>query len=140
MSNTYTAAFAEVIEQDHLSPLVPASWDNFLTSLTDSEALDKLIETDDCSILDRFAAYIENNDPFPPANNPILIAYKNLQKAFKKKTRLDLYISYHDSAERGDKGDDVDGAFWTVEGMYQLSPAGRKMKRFVTRKHWVNFS
>jgi hypothetical protein len=64
-------------------------------------------------------------------------AYFSLVEAFELKTGLDLSI--HDSGDEGDIYDDVDGAFWCMDGMYQLTPAGEAMKDNVQRKRWVDF-
>jgi len=63
--------------------------------------------------------------------------FENLRKAFEKKTRLQLFIGYHDCENDGDRYDDVDGTYWNVSGMYQLTPAGKKMKKYVERKYFV---
>lgn len=62
-----------------------------------------------------------------------------LTKAFEKKTRLSLSIAYHDSESEGDRYDDVNGIYWCVGNMYQLTSAGKKMKKYVDRKMFVQF-
>ena len=41
--------------------------------------------------------------------------------------------------EREDRGDEVDGVFWKVEGVYVLSPAGEKYKDKINRAFWTEF-
>ncbi len=66
----------------------------------------------------------------------IRLAYEQLQTKFKEYTGLGLYIHYH-SAE--DKGDEVDGTFWEVDGVYTYSLAGEKYKDKITTKGWTVF-
>ena len=63
-------------------------------------------------------------------------AYDKLCKAFKEKTGLELFARYHNGEDRGD---DVDGFFWSVEGAYILSPEGEKYKDKIERKFWTIF-
>ena len=64
----------------------------------------------------------------------IVKAYEELCKSFQKATGLSLYLNYH-SAE--DRGDEVDGYFWSVGGVYIYSPAGEKYKKEITHKSWT---
>ena len=66
----------------------------------------------------------------------VLNAYDDLCVAFEKKTGLELEIKYH---EADDRGDEVDGFFWAVEGVYVFSPAGEKYKDKIKRKFWTEF-
>lgn len=62
-------------------------------------------------------------------------AWKRLLSAFKKATGLKLYVGYYNDDDGGPY-DDMDAVYWHVGGMYQLTEAGKKMKRFVTRKNF----
>tara|TARA_Y100000310_G_scaffold56232_1_gene51599 strand:+ start:30195 stop:30602 length:408 start_codon:yes stop_codon:yes gene_type:complete len=66
----------------------------------------------------------------------IIKAYDTLFQAFQKKTGLDLQLKYHD---KEDRGDEVDGHFWAVDGVYILSPAGEKYKDEIERKFWTTW-
>ena len=59
-----------------------------------------------------------------------------LADAFVRETGLILHLLYHESQDRGD---DVDGAFWEVDNVYILSPAGEKYKNKIERKFWTVF-
>jgi len=70
-------------------------------------------------------------------------ALETLKAAFAKatavgKSHLDLSIGYHDPDD-GDRYDEVDGVFWAFDGLYQLSPAGKKFGTEVQRKFFVTF-
>jgi hypothetical protein len=63
-------------------------------------------------------------------------AYDAICKEFQEITGLGLEIRYHEAEE---KGDEVDGVFWEVTGVYQLTPAGQKHKGNITRKFWTTW-
>lgn len=64
----------------------------------------------------------------------IVNAYENLCFKFQEKTDLTLDLCYH---AKEDRGDEVDGHFWAVGGVYVLSKAGEKYKDRIERKHWT---
>lgn len=65
--------------------------------------------------------------------------YKSLLDAFKKNTGLSLELMYHDSDNDGDRYDEVNGWFWSVEGVYTYTPAGKKYAEKIQRSTWVLF-
>jgi len=65
-------------------------------------------------------------------------AYYNLCEAFEKKTGLELGVGYHNSDD-GDIYDEVTEVYWYVNGMYQLTPAGKKMQKYVETQSFVTF-
>ena len=65
----------------------------------------------------------------------------NLKKSFNKKTKLTLYFDSYDE-EGGDRYDnpgDKDGCIFCVDGMVQLTPAGKKFKDIVTQHQWTQY-
>jgi hypothetical protein len=66
-------------------------------------------------------------------------AYDDLVKEFNKVTGLELSYGYHDSSNDGDRYDDIDGFYWSVEGVYQLTKAGKKYSKIIDRKLFVTF-
>jgi hypothetical protein len=67
----------------------------------------------------------------------ILDAFHELCMTFQDKTQgLELNLRYH---TKEDRGDEVDGKFWQVEGVYVLSEAGKNHIKKVTRKFWTNW-
>lgn len=124
MGMGYGANFAEVIEEKNLKKLCPKTFEAFMDSLqTTSTSLDEVAQ---------FEAYDDLDEA-------VKTAFIDLQIDFNKKTGLELSMGYHDADGEGDRYDDVDGAFWTVEGMYELTPAGKKIGGLVSRKFWVTF-
>jgi len=65
-------------------------------------------------------------------------AFKEVQEEFEKKTGLTLGLSYHDG-EQGDCYDEVRNEYFYVDGMYELTKAGKKIGKKVQRKLFVNF-
>lgn len=53
-------------------------------------------------------------------------------------TGLELYLDYHDPDD-GDMYDEVNGVMWCVDGVYQLTEAGKIHHKQIQRKGWVSF-
>ena len=66
----------------------------------------------------------------------VLNTYDGLAMAFLKATGLDLSIRYKDHEDRGDE---VDGVFWEVDGVYERTTAGKKYEKQIERRFWTNF-
>ena len=67
----------------------------------------------------------------------LIDAYDKLCMTFQDKTQgLELSIRHHDKESRGDE---VDGVFWQVEGVYVLSEAGKLHKDSIERKFWTTW-
>ena len=123
----YGANYADLIEQDELNKIVDGK-------------VDKLIEVLD-NDLEIFAMDIQydgddlEEDLFFKAEK----IYHEIQEDFQNKTGLELELSYHSQEDDGDRYDNVDGAYWQVYGMYELSEAGKKMQSVVSRRFYVTF-
>ena len=63
-------------------------------------------------------------------------AYESLQKDFLAMTGLELGTVYHDAEEQSDE---LDGGSFSVDGVYQLSTAGKKHIKDITRLHRTTF-
>lgn len=94
---------------------------------------------DSVEMLDDVARDIYYNLNELGENSEVYKKYIQLCESFKVKTGLDLFIGFHDSGDDGDRYDDVDGVFWGVDGMYELSEAGKRMKQYITHKSFVMF-
>jgi len=69
--------------------------------------------------------------------------YSDLCKEFEEKTGgLTIELYYHDP-DNGDGDDDVQGAFWVIEGVSTLTPEGEKLKALaggdLEFSRWVEF-
>lgn len=68
----------------------------------------------------------------------VVAAWKALAWRFQQRTGLELGVDYHDP-EDGGPYDEVEGVFLFVEGMYEVSPAGRPFVGVIERRSWVTF-
>ena len=59
--------------------------------------------------------------------------WKSLQESFLQNTGLSLYCVYHNAEDRGDE---IDGGYFAVDGVYGLTEAGKKFKNYITTKSW----
>jgi len=119
------------------------------TVTMDEKEIDKIVggliselkkKLDWCGLtLIEFFEFVEFYNTFPITNefNPEEIEeleevsknlYETIQKEFRNKTNLELFLNYHNSDEYGSTYDDVNGYFWEIGGAYTHSPAGKKLK------------
>ena len=118
-------AYADVIEETNVKKFCPKEYNDFMDAVGND--------------YDEFGRNAECNDLKRNHSKEQIAAYEKLQVAFEKKTGLDLNVAYHNSEDEGDRYDDVDGIYWYVNGMYELTPAGKKMEKYVERKNFVQF-
>jgi hypothetical protein len=150
MSTSPGGAYADVIAQEKVKELCPEEFEAFLVALRESEVVSDEMSPEDGD-LDRIQyvtqQYLMFDDHCPPE---IDAAWQALVTRFAEVTRdeaafggstpgLKLFIGYHDSESSGGAYDGVDGVYWVVDGMYELSSAGRKCQEFVERKHFVQW-
>jgi len=127
MSMGYGSNYADVIEKSEVDKICDEASAILLAELlADGMTFDELAKLTD----------IEDYAEIP---DPILKAYETLQEQFEKFTGLSLGLGYHDVDESGDCYDDVDGGYFWVDGMYELTEAGKKYKNIVDRKCFVTF-
>lgn len=125
MGMGYGANFAEVISSTHLAQIVGVDkMKRFATEL------DKADSSEYNFVIDGY----QN-----PEHTEIEEAYTDIVETFNKVTGLEIYLNYHDSGDNGSRYDDVDGPFWSVDGMYQLTEAGKKYRDVVNRAFYVTF-
>ncbi len=132
MSSGNYANFAEVVENEFVKEQCPETYDMFLILLDEADISFDTV----AACLDEYAGIDSIDNTTERQEEEIRTLYKNLQTEFEKKTGLTLGIRYHNAEERGD---DVDGTFWEVDGVYVYSPAGKKFKNKIERKIWVTF-
>jgi hypothetical protein len=127
MGMGYGSNFAEVIDQEKLKKLVPKELKEFL----------EVCEEDDTNF-EEVAELIQRDD-FDNISVKVQEKYLKLRAAFTLKTKLTLELHYHNSDDEGSCYDDVSGVYWSVDGMYELSPAGKKLSKIVERKFFVTY-
>ena len=128
MGMGYGANFAYTISIENMRKFFP----------NEMAKLEKEIEEEDKD-LDYFFRYV---DEFEDA--PVMLALKKLQKAFEDFTRvgdecLTPYPAFHDSVEEGDRYDDVDGAFFDIDGAEKLTEPAKKFADYLEKSFWVTF-
>jgi len=135
MSQATYACYADTVEESFVIETCPQ----------EVEALNAILEyngfdLDTLACCARYCDDIEGELSLTMDNEELIQAiletYDALCNAFRSKIGLELSIKYHC---KEDRGDEVDGRFWEVEGVYILSPAGKKHEKSITRKFWTTW-
>lgn len=126
------ASYADTVEAEFVKEMCPIEFDDFLVALDENdisrEDFAQALESDN---LRNISSCTEGQ-----AQN-VEKAWVKLYDAFKEATGgLELGMGFH---EANDRGDEVDGYFFTVDGVYVLSPAGKKYNDKIIRKSWTVF-
>ena len=128
MGMGYGANYADVMETKDVQELCPEAWDKFVAAI---EKVEDLAGIEDVAHMIYFDQLDDDDD--------LALALKCLQSAFNHVTGLDLQLGYHDHDECGDRYDEINGHYWSVDGMYELTDAGLKFDDKVKRKSFVTF-
>ena len=114
MSSGFAGAHADVIEFEGKGSVMEIVPDEGL-------AFEKAVNESDLGSIEEFARSVEQDDE--ALDDIVIEAWNNLTTSFNLKTGLDLGIGYHDCDNGGDCYDEVDGAYFFVDGCYVKSPA-----------------
>ena len=141
MSMGYSAGMADVITEAAIKKICPKEFNAFKSLLAkykvDFENLAKAMDNYSDEIFIGVELSPEDEEKVKTSFDR---AFKFLRAAFKKQSGgLELNLAFQDSNESGDRYDEINGAYWWVDGMYQLTPAGKKYRRSVERKFFVHF-
>jgi hypothetical protein len=134
MSMSTSASFAETVTNEFVTKTCPDEMAGLLKVLAEND-----YDIDRLAMTSTFGGDIQGElemDLDEDVALLILNTYDGLAMAFLKETGLDLSIRHN---EKDDRGDEVDGMFWEVDGVYELSAAGKKYKGDITRKFWTDF-
>jgi hypothetical protein len=135
----YGAGYADVITSRSLNKICPNEYKIFndlikKTKVDLSTLVEFITQDQDLNLL----SHIKDDDKASELQGKIVDAWVNLQSAFHKNTQgLGLGMAYQDPDGSG--YDEVTGFYYTVGGMYQLTPAGKKLSKIVNRKFFVTF-
>jgi hypothetical protein len=130
MSHGTAAAYADVIDEEIVDKFCHKELTEF------KEAVDKYSDMGEVAWRAGFEGGLEDlADELD--NREILDCFETLAEMFEAGTGLELCLGFHDSEMDGSGYDQVDGIYWAVGGMYELTPAGKKMEQYVQRKQWV---
>ena len=147
MSSGYGAGYADVIEEKHLKKICSLTLKAFNKAVSDAGAdlgqVATAIEYNDANDIDLDL----DDDKLNAAREAIIKAWKKLEADFHKKTGLELGMGYHSSENNGDCYDDIDGAYFSVRGYWQVTPAGKRLEKkygskkseVVTRQFFVQY-
>ena len=122
-------SYAECIEKELLEKLCPLEYRIFMDTLKASNVtFDNF-----CQVV--YEGFDEAfDDGTEEQAEAVFDAYEKLQTAFVVITALALEVVYN---EKDDRGDDLDGGSFSVDGVYQLTPAGEKFQDSIRRKWWT---
>lgn len=120
MSMSNCACHADTVEIDFVKEQCPKEWEDFNSALLEDDIT-----------FDHFCIMKTGEDELDEA---IEDAYDALCKAFNKVTGLELGVVHH---EAEDRGDELDGGSFSVEGVYGYTTAGEKHKSSIERLYWT---
>jgi hypothetical protein len=126
MGMGYGANLVDIVNSDFVKKTCPKEY----------KVLEALIEEDEMGGMDGFAQECRFEDYQTDEQEQ---AVKNLQNTFEKKTGLSIVLSYHDQQDEGDRYDEIDGAFWAVLNVWEMSDAGKKNKKHLEQRSFVTF-
>lgn len=124
MGMGYCACFDLVVSEDSVKKICEEEYN----------ALNKVLSKYNVS-WNSFAYAIRYDDNIADVSEDemeeILFSYRQLVKRFKANTDFTIDISYHDSSEEGDRYDEVDGCFFTINfgEFYEMTPFAKKAKQ-----------
>jgi hypothetical protein len=133
MGMGYAGNVADVIDSNDLN--------NITKGLVNE--LEALFEGKDFS-MDDFAQDVEfdyDNIDDEDLWNKAEKLYHGIQAVFRGKTGLEVNLRFHSQDDNGDRYDGVNGLYWDVDGFYEISPAGKRLKEIanVERQFFVTF-
>lgn len=131
MSHGAVPNYADVLNTELLDKICPEEYKKFKDLLSELE----ISESEFCYIIydtDDNGAVIYGNTPEEITHQ----ALNELKSTFYNITGLILDINYHDS---DNLYDDVNGLFFTVDKVWELTKAGEKYHNYITKQGWVRF-
>ena len=158
MASGHMANYADTIPQELVQELCPNEWAELTTLLAahelELETLGKACKFDgseEDEMRGDVSGLCENTAADEQLIQDILASWRRLQAAFAKATEvvlddegspvtgLELFIGHHSQSDDGDCYDEVDGVFFAVGGLYQLTPAGTKFADRIERRFFVAY-
>lgn len=128
MAMGYSAGYADVVDKKFIQKLCSKELEAFDTAVAENDTVD----------LENVARDLQLDEDNGWLTPKIKKAYKALVASFNKQTGLKLGINFHDP-ENGDRYDEVSGVYWSVGGVWKLTPAGKKHEKHISRSFFVNF-
>jgi hypothetical protein len=130
MGMGYGANYADIIDESLLRELCSIEF----------KALEEALEKHDLNMEGYAREIVWNGGLDENECKDIEDAYQRLREVFEIVTEgLTLALDFHDSEECGDRYDDVNGYYWSVYGVYEMTHAGKLMQGKIERKFFVTF-
>lgn len=151
MASGHSANYADVIPQELVQELCPVEWADLVELLAshdlELETLGKACKFDgseEDEMRSDVSGLCATEAEDEQLIQDLLASWRRLQAAFAKATAVDgagleLFLGHHSQHDDGDCYDEVDGVFFAVGGMYQLTPAGTKFADRIERKFFVAY-
>ena len=138
MSSSHYPCYGDIIEEDFVKEICPTEFDELDTFLENHNSdIEQLAFAQNAG--DMPDVY-EDDNPLAKDNSDLdrkcQELWDKLVETFNKRTGLYLKIGFVEAEERSDE---VDGVYWAVDGVYVLSPAGKKYKDKITQQSWNTF-
>jgi len=127
MSMGFGSNFAETISEESIAAFCPDELGKLV------EAVKRVMSWED------FASEAQYDDI---QDEDIKKAYAELCNKFHDETGLGLYIGFHNSEDNGSSYDDIDGAYWCVDGVWQQTVRAKKFEKAghkIQRKFFVTY-
>jgi len=142
MSSGYSAAHAWVIKWEKVKELIPRETKQLEDILKSVGAdIDDFCKNNTWNMPEDLVSEIEDTKKAEKIIEEIQELWNNVKEKFQEVTGLEIDFNYHDQETEGSIYDDVDGGFFTVDGVTitQLTEAGRKYEKDLTESFWVNY-
>lgn len=132
MSMGYSSASVYTITPELISKIFPDEFKAFESAL---------VKCEDRSDAMRQLSYDDYDDL---EDTGVVEAYDKLQTAFKSRTGLSLYAGYHDSETDGSTYDELDGEYWSLDGVSCYTREAKSLLAgfghdAIELKHFVTF-
>lgn len=136
MGMGYGANYVDEIDAQLIKKICPKEYKTYF--LLSSKLIDRDYDLRALFNLLQWAEQSGNEDD-AALEQDFQLAYQALCVAFKKKTKLEVSVFFHDSAEQGDRYDDLDGFVWIVNNAYEMTKPAKKQKKYIQRKFFVTY-
>jgi len=127
MSTATYACYADTVSIDFVKKHCPNEFKEFIQSL---EKIDLCLDDFASGFIGGYPGGIDEEKMEKIKADE----WEKLVTAFDRETGLELGLIYH---IKEDRGDEIDGPEFTVEGVYVLTPEGKKHIDSIQRKTWT---
>jgi hypothetical protein len=130
MGMGYGANTVDTIEEKSVETMCPVEYNAFMQAIKDAG-----IES-----VEEFAISIVGGDDGKDLETGQTFA--SLCNKFKESTGLTVGIGYHDSEDDGSRYDEIEGYYWWVYEVYEMTKEAKSFEELghsITRKQFVTF-